>query len=166
MNHFTYKNQSLYCENVALSTIAETYGTPAYVYSRATLTENFLAYQNALGEQEGLICYAVKANSNIAVLNVLAKLGAGFDIVSIGELERVLRAGGSPEKIVFSGVAKTEQEMQRALEAGVHRFGLTPMWMPTLTRISLPALKKINSALISNRPLVFMSKLTSCRVFV
>jgi len=124
MNHFTYKNQSLYCENVALSTIAETYGTPAYVYSRATLTENFMAYQNALGEQEGLICYAVKANSNIAVLNVLAKLGAGFDIVSIGELERVLLAGGSPEKIVFSGVAKTEQEMQRALEAGVHCFNV------------------------------------------
>jgi len=124
MTHFTYQNQSLYCENLALSTIADTYGTPAYVYSRAALTENFLAYQNALGEQDGLICYAVKANSNIAVLNVLAKLGAGFDIVSIGELERVLRAGGSADKIVFSGVAKTEQEMLRALEAGVHCFNV------------------------------------------
>lgn len=124
MSHFSYQNHSLYCENLALSTIAETYGTPAYVYSRAALTENFMAYQGALGEQAGLICYAVKANSNIAILNILAKLGAGFDIVSIGELERVLRAGGNPEKIVFSGVAKTEQEMQRALEVGVHCFNV------------------------------------------
>ena len=124
MNHFSYQNHSLYCENLALSAIAETYGTPAYVYSRAALTENFMAYQDALGDQSGLICYAVKANSNIAILNILAKLGAGFDIVSIGELERVLRAGGQAEKVVFSGVAKTEQEMQRALEVGVHCFNV------------------------------------------
>lgn len=124
MTYFSYQNHSLYCEEVALSSIADTYGTPAYIYSRAALTDNFMAYQNALGEQEGLICYAVKANSNIAVLNVLAKLGAGFDIVSMGELERVLRAGGKPENIVFSGVAKTEQEMQRALDVGVHCFNV------------------------------------------
>ena len=124
MNHFSYQNHSLYCENLALSAIAETYGTPAYVYSRAALTENFMAYQDALGDQSGLICYAVKANSNIAILNILAKLGAGFDIVSIGELERVLRAGGKAEKVVFSGVAKTEQEMRRALEVGVHCFNV------------------------------------------
>jgi diaminopimelate decarboxylase len=106
----------LHCENVAASTLARRFGTPAYVYSRAALSANFLAYQQALAGIDHQICYAVKANSNIAVLNVLARLGAGFDIVSGGELERVLAAGGDAAKVVFSGVAKTRDEMRRALE--------------------------------------------------
>jgi diaminopimelate decarboxylase len=123
-NFFTYQQGVLHCEGVSLSHIAQNFGTPAYVYSRAALSEHFMAYKNALGDHPGLICYAVKANSNIAVLNVLAKLGAGFDIVSVGELERVLKAGGDPAKIVFSGVAKTVEEMQRALSVGVHCFNV------------------------------------------
>ncbi len=112
------------CEQASLSDIANQFGTPAYVYSRAAFTRHFMAYQQALGDHPGMICYAVKANSNIAVLNILARLGAGFDIVSIGELERVLKAGGDPSRIVFSGVAKTSAEMQRALEAGVYCFNV------------------------------------------
>jgi len=114
----------LHCEDVAASEIARRFGTPAYVYSRAALTANFLAYQQALAGVEHQICYAVKANSNIAVLNVLARLGAGFDIVSGGELERVLTAGGDASKVVFSGVAKTRAEMQRALDAGIGCFNV------------------------------------------
>lgn len=124
MTDFFYQQGQLHCEQVALSDIAEQYGTPAYVYSRAALTRHYLEYQDALGDHPGMICYAVKANSNIAVLNVLAKLGAGFDIVSIGELERVLQAGGDPARVVFSGVAKTEAEMRRALEVGVYCFNV------------------------------------------
>jgi len=124
MKDFNYQQGQLFCEQVALADIAEQFGTPAYVYSRAAFTRHYLEYQQALGDQPGMICYAVKANSNIAVLNILAKLGAGFDIVSIGELERVLRAGGDPSRMVFSGVAKTEAEMQRALEVGVYCFNV------------------------------------------
>lgn len=124
MSVFDYRNGELYAEAVPLTQIAAQYGTPTYVYSRQYLEQQFLAYQNALQGRPHLICYAVKANSNIAVLNVLARLGAGFDIVSLGELERVLAAGGAPEKIVFSGVGKTVLEMQRALEAGIHCFNL------------------------------------------
>jgi len=124
MTDFDYQQGQLFCEKVALADIADQYGTPAYVYSRAAFTRHYLEYQQALGDHPGMICYAVKANSNIAVLNVLARLGAGFDIVSIGELERVLKAGGEPNRIVFSGVAKTELEMQRALEVGVYCFNV------------------------------------------
>lgn len=124
MKDFDYQQGQLFCEQVALADIATQFGTPAYVYSRAAFTRHYLEYQQALGDHPGMICYAVKANSNIAVLNILAKLGAGFDIVSIGELERVLRAGGEPSRIVFSGVAKTEVEMQRALEVGVYCFNV------------------------------------------
>ncbi|MFT5690696.1 MAG: diaminopimelate decarboxylase [Oceanicoccus sp.] len=124
MDAFEYRGGELYAENVRLTTIADTYGTPTYVYSKAYLEQQFLSYQGALEGRDHLICYAVKANSNIAVLNVLARLGAGFDIVSEGELERVLAAGGKPDKIVFSGVAKTAREMQRALRAGIHCFNL------------------------------------------
>jgi diaminopimelate decarboxylase len=123
MSYFSYQNQSLFVENIPAKDLAEQYGTPAYVYSRAALETHFQAYQNAMGDDD-LACYAVKANSNIAVLNVLARLGAGFDIVSVGELERVLQAGGDPEKVVFSGVAKTAAEMQRALEVGIHCFNV------------------------------------------
>ena len=124
MDAFEYRNGELHAENVSLTAIAERFGTPTYVYSRAYLEQQFLSYQSALEGREHLICYAVKANSNIAVLNVLARLGAGFDIVSIGELERVLAAGGDPAKVVFSGVAKTAIDMRRALEVGIHCFNL------------------------------------------
>jgi diaminopimelate decarboxylase len=124
MSPFTYQNNELFAEDVSLSAIAREFGTPCYVYSRAYLEERFLEYTTALEGQDHLVCYAVKANSNIAVLNVLAKLGAGFDIVSTGELERVLAAGGKPERIVFSGVGKSTEEMRRALDVGIHCFNV------------------------------------------
>jgi diaminopimelate decarboxylase len=124
MDYFTFREGSLYAENVAVSDIAASHGTPCYIYSRAALEAAFTEYQQALEGVEHLICYAVKANSNLAVLNVLARLGAGFDIVSGGELERVVAAGGDPAKIVFSGVSKKAEEMARALELGIHCFNL------------------------------------------
>ncbi len=124
MDHFNYRNGELFAEDVPVSEIAERFGTPAYVYSRATLERHYRAYDDALKGRPHLVCYAVKANSNLAVLNVLARLGAGFDIVSAGELERVVRAGGDPARVVFSGVGKQEWEMKRALEAGVRCFNV------------------------------------------
>lgn len=124
MAFFNYQNKQLFAEQVSLGEIAQRFGTPCYVYSRAAFEQEFLAYQSALKGRKHLICYAVKANSNIGVLNVLARLGAGFDIVSVGELERVLRAGGDPNKVVFSGVAKTASEIERALEVGIHCFNV------------------------------------------
>lgn len=124
MDHFNYRDGQLYAEGVAVSDIAARYGTPAYVYSRATLERHYRAYDDALSGRDHLICYAVKANSNLAVLDVLARLGAGFDIVSAGELERVLRAGGDPSRVVFSGVGKQPWEMRRALEVGVRCFNV------------------------------------------
>ena len=124
MDHFNYRDGELYAEEVPLARIAEAVGTPCYVYSRATLERHFQAYREALGSHPHLICYAVKANSNLAVLNVLARQGAGFDIVSRGELERVLAAGGDPAKVVFSGVAKRPDEMARALEVGIKCFNV------------------------------------------
>ncbi len=127
MDHFNYKNGQLFAEDVALQTIAETYGTPCYVYSRATLERHWHAFNNAFEGHEHLICYAVKANSNIAVLNILARLGSGFDIVSGGELARVIRAGGDPSKVVFSGVGKRVDEIRQALNAGIHCFNVESM---------------------------------------
>lgn len=124
MDFFKYKNGRLWAEDVDISANVEKWGTPCYVYSRATLERHWKAFDSALGKQPHLVCYAVKANSNLAVLNVLAKLGSGFDIVSEGELERVLRAGGSADKIVFSGVGKTEKEMRRALDVGIRCFNV------------------------------------------
>src|SRR5690554_5450774 len=124
MDNFEYRNGRLHAEEVALSRIAEEFGTPTYVYSRDALERAYLDYAQALEGRDALVCYAVKANSNLAVLNVLARLGAGFDIVSAGELERVLRAGGDAGKVVFSGVGKQEWEMKRALEAGVRCFNV------------------------------------------
>ena len=125
MNPFTYNsNGQLIAEQVSLSAIAATYGTPCFVYSRAMLENRFAAYSQPLQNHDHLVCYAVKANSNLAVLNVLARLGAGFDIVSGGELARVLEAGGDPEKVIFSGVGKTIEEIQQALEAGIHCFNV------------------------------------------
>ncbi|CAH0279823.1 Diaminopimelate decarboxylase [Pseudomonas sp. Bi70] len=124
MNTFEYRDGSLFAEGVALSAIAQRFGTPTYVYSRAHIEAQYRAYADALAGMPHLVCYAVKANSNIGVLNVLARLGAGFDIVSSGELERVLAAGGEPSRIVFSGVGKSRDDMRRALEVGVHCFNV------------------------------------------
>ena len=124
MDYFNYKNDQLCAEDVALKSIAEEYGTPCYIYSRATLERHWHAFNDAFGDHPHLICYSVKANSNIAILNLLARLGSGFDIVSVGELERVLVAGGDPKKIVFSGVGKREDEMQRALDVGIRCFNI------------------------------------------
>ncbi|MBX8564630.1 diaminopimelate decarboxylase [Pseudomonas cichorii] len=124
MDAFNYRDGELFAEGVALSAIAERFGTPTYVYSRAHIEAQYRAYADALSGMPHLVCFAVKANSNLGVLNVLARLGAGFDIVSRGELERVLAAGGKAEKIVFSGVGKTREDMRRALEVGVHCFNV------------------------------------------
>lgn len=124
MDHFNYKNQQLFAEEVAVADIIQQYGTPAYIYSRATLERHWHAFDNALGTHPHLICFAVKSNSNIALLNVMARLGSGFDIVSQGELERVLAAGGDASKVVFSGVAKSHTEIARALEVGIRCFNV------------------------------------------
>jgi diaminopimelate decarboxylase len=124
MDHFQYRDGALFAEDVAVADLAERFGTPLYIYSRATLERHFRAFDQAFAEHPHQVCYAVKANSNIAVLNVLARLGAGFDIVSGGELTRVLRAGGDPHKIVFSGVGKTADEMEMALKADIHCFNV------------------------------------------
>ena len=124
MSEFSYRGEQLFAEDLALDAIAERYGTPSYVYSRAALERAFLAYREALAGCDHLICYAVKANSNLAVLNVLARLGAGFDIVSGGELQRVIAAGGDPRKVVFSGVAKSLEDMALALERDILCFNI------------------------------------------
>ena len=124
MDYFNYKEGKLFVEDVSLESIAKEQGTPCYVYSRATLERHWHAFNDAFGDHKHLICYSVKANSNIAILNLLARLGSGFDIVSVGELERVLKAGGNPKKVVFSGVGKRVDEMQRALEVGIRCFNI------------------------------------------
>jgi diaminopimelate decarboxylase len=124
MDHFSYREGRLYAEDVDLYELAQQHGTPCYVYSRATLERHWRAFDEAFSDQAHLICYAVKANSNLAVLKTLADLGSGFDIVSGGELERVLRAGGDPAKIVFSGVGKQDWELRRALEVGIYCFNV------------------------------------------
>jgi diaminopimelate decarboxylase len=124
MDPFQYRDGQLYAEELPLSELAERLGTPLYVYSRAMLETQYRAFDDAFGGHPHQVCYAVKANANLAVLNVLARLGAGFDIVSGGELERVLRAGGDPANIVFSGVGKTADEMEAALKAGIHCFNV------------------------------------------
>ena len=124
MDFFQYKNEQLYAEDLPVKQLAEEFGTPLYIYSRATLERHWHAFDSALGKHPHLICYAVKANSNIGILNVMAKLGSGFDIVSQGELERVLAAGGKASKVVFSGVAKSRAEIMRALEVGIRCFNV------------------------------------------
>ena len=123
MSHFSLNNGVLHAESVSLPAIAEQYGTPAYVYSRAALEGALQEFLDVLGAHpsgaDALVCYAVKANSNLAILNLFARMGAGFDIVSGGELQRVLAAGADPQKIVFSGVGKTPAEMKLALEVGI-----------------------------------------------
>ena len=124
MEAFSYRDGQLFAEGVALPALAQRFGTPTYVYSRAHIEAQYRAYADALDGMPHLVCFAVKANSNLGVLNVLARLGAGFDIVSSGELERVLAAGGQPDRIVFSGVGKTRDDMRRALDVGVHCFNV------------------------------------------
>ncbi|MDX1573484.1 MAG: diaminopimelate decarboxylase [Methylophaga sp.] len=124
MDHFHYQHGELFAENVAVSAIAEQYGTPTYIYSRATLERHWRAFDDAFSSQPHLVCYAVKANSNLAVLNVLARLGSGFDIVSAGELARVLAAGGRADRTVFSGVGKTAAEIGYALEQEIRCFNV------------------------------------------
>ncbi|MGR5144046.1 diaminopimelate decarboxylase [Photobacterium sp. DNB23_23_1] len=125
MDYFNYQQDGqLWAEEIPLADLADRFGTPLYVYSRATLERHWHAFDQAVAEHPHLICYAVKANSNIGVLNVLARLGSGFDIVSGGELERVVAAGGDPAKVVFSGVGKTAAEMKRALELGIKCFNV------------------------------------------
>ncbi len=124
MDYFNYRDDRLFAEDVAIEDIVKAHGSPCYIYSRATFERHWRAFDDALAAHDHLVCFAVKANSNIAVLNVLAKLGSGFDIVSGGELERVLAAGGDAAKVVFSGVGKTAAEMRRALEAGIRCFNV------------------------------------------
>ena len=124
MDHFNYRDGQLWAEDVAVQAIAAEFGTPVYIYSRATIERHWRAFDEALGAHPHLICYAVKANSNLAVLNVMARLGSGFDVVSVGELERVLAAGGEPDKILFSGVGKQAAELARALEVGIRCFNV------------------------------------------
>jgi len=124
MDHFNYRDGRLWAEDVDIAAHIGQWGTPCYVYSRATLERHWRAFDDALSAMPHLVCYAVKANSNLAVLNVLARLGSGFDIVSVGELERVLAAGGDAAKTVFSGVGKRRDEIERALEAGIRCFNV------------------------------------------
>ncbi len=137
MDHFEYRNGQLFAEDVAVADIARAHGTPCYIYSRATLERHWHAFNDAFGTQAHLVCYAVKANSNIAILNLFARLGSGFDIVSVGELARVLRAGGDPSKVVFSGVGKKASEIRRALEVGIRCFNVESE--PELARINAVA---------------------------
>jgi len=124
MDHFEHRQGQLFVEDVAVADIAAQHGTPCYIYSRATLERHWHAFDDALSGLNHLVCYAVKANSNLAVLNLFARLGSGFDIVSVGELERVLAAGGEASKVVFSGVGKRSDEMRRALEVGIRCFNV------------------------------------------
>ncbi|MCD1126013.1 diaminopimelate decarboxylase [Jinshanibacter sp. LJY008] len=134
MDYFNYKDGQLFAEDVPVAELASRFGTPLYIYSRATIERHWHAFNDALSGHPHLICYAIKANSNLAFLNILARLGSGFDIVSQGELERVLAAGGDPAKIVFSGVAKSKVEICRALEVGIRCFNVE----------SIPELHRIN----------------------
>ncbi|WP_395339782.1 diaminopimelate decarboxylase [Ningiella sp. W23] len=134
MDYFNYKNGELFAEDAPVSAIAAEHGTPVYIYSRATLERHWHAFNDAMSKHKHLICYAVKANSNLGVLSVLAKLGSGFDIVSGGELARVIAAGGDPAKVVFSGVGKTPEEIKYALETGIKCFNVE----------SIPELERIN----------------------
>ena len=119
MDFFNYKNNELYAEDLAVTDLADQYGSPLYIYSKATLVRHMNAFKEALAKKRHLICYAVKANSSLSILALMASLGAGFDVVSEGELRRVIKAGGDPKKVVFSGVGKTAHEIAFALEQGI-----------------------------------------------
>lgn len=133
--HFQYRQDELFAENVSLNEVAQRFGTPCYVYSHAALSEGFSQFRDALKARPHLVCFAVKSNSNLAILNLFARMGAGFDIVSGGELQRVLAAGGAANQVVFSGVGKTEAEMRQALEAEILCFNVE----------SAPELERLNA---------------------
>ncbi len=147
--HWHYADDDLFCEGVSVAELAQRHGTPLYVYSQATLLENFARYESALKDIRHQVCYAVKANGNIALLQLLARAGAGFDIVSGGELERVLYAGGDAKKVVFSGVAKTVSDIERALNVGILCFNVESY--PELLRIEAIAKRLHMSAPVSVR---------------
>ncbi|MGY6773065.1 diaminopimelate decarboxylase [Gallibacterium sp. ZY190522] len=149
MDYFNYKNDQLMAEEISVQQLAQQFGTPLYVYSRATLERHWHAFDSALQGHPHLICFAVKSNPNIALLNLLAKLGSGFDIVSQGELERILAAGGEANKVVFSGVAKSHSEIERALEVGIRCFNVESE--AELLRINQVAAKLDKKAPISLR---------------
>ena len=152
MEWFSRRDGALFAEQLSVTDIADQFGTPTYVYSRAGFEAGYKAYEDALKGWPHKICYAVKANSNLAVLNVLAKLGAGFDIVSVGELERVLAAGGEAQNVVFSGVGKQRSEIRRALEVGIHCFNIESE--PELERIQeeAQAMGKVASVSVRVNP--------------
>lgn len=145
LESFFYQDGELFAEGVSLKNIADAVDTPCYVYSRAMIEDTWKAYDDAFGSRDHLVCYAVKANSNIAILNLLARLGSGFDIVSGGELARVLRAGGKPENIIFSGVGKDASEMRSALQAGIGCFNVE-------SEAELHALNEVATSLGMNAP--------------
>jgi diaminopimelate decarboxylase len=149
MDHFQYQSGSLHAEQVSVAAIAKRFGTPSYIYSRAALEQHWQAFDDAFAEMPHLVCYAVKANSNLAVLNVLARRGSGFDIVSAGELARVIAAGGETAKTVFSGVGKTEAEIEYALQQGIRCFNVESI--PELSRINDVAQRLDTKAPISIR---------------
>lgn len=149
MDHFSFQNGELFAEQASVTALADQYGTPLYIYSRATIERHWKAFNLAAGQREHLICYAVKANSNLSVLNLMARMGSGFDIVSGGELARVIAAGGDPQKVVFSGVAKTASEIAEALDAGIFCFNVESE--PELAQISEVASAKGMTAPISLR---------------
>ena len=149
MDHFNYRNHELYAEDVAVKDIVEQWGTPCYIYSRATLERHWHAFDKAFQAHPHRICYAVKANSNLALLDLFARLGSSFDIVSQGELERVLAAGGKPSHIIFSGVAKSVAAIHRALEVGIHCFNVESI--PELHRINYIAQQRQQVATIAIR---------------
>src|SRR5436189_5822125 len=124
MHDFRYVGRKLYCEGVSIESLVRKFGTPLYVYSQRTLTDHFQKLDHALAPLDHLICYAMKANSNAAVMRTLANLGGGFDVVSEGELRRVIAAGGKPRQCVFAGVGKTEQEIEFALRKGIYSFNV------------------------------------------
>src|SRR5216117_1894278 len=152
MHGFHYAGKRLYCERVAIDSLVKKFGTPLYVYSQGTLTDHFQKLDRALAPLDHLVCFAMKSNSNLAVLRVLANLGSGFDIVSGGELQRVIAAGGDPRKCVFAGVGKTEAEIEFALKQGVYSFSAESE--PELERINRVAarLKKVAPVAVRVNP--------------
>ena len=152
MHEFKYSGNRLFCERVAVDTLVKKFGTPLFIYSQRTLTNHFQKLDRALKPVDHLICYAVKANSNLGVLRVLANQGSGFDIVSEGELRRVIAAGGDPGKCVFAGVGKTDQEIRFALRKGIYSFNVESE--PELVRINSIAaqLKKKASIAVRGKP--------------
>jgi diaminopimelate decarboxylase len=152
MHHFQYRNNKLHCEGVAIQSLAEKFGTPLYVYSQATLTDHYQKLDSALAPLDHMICFAMKANSNLAVMRVLANLGSGFDLVSGGELQRVIAAGGDPRKCAFAGVGKTEEEIEFALRQGIYTFNAESE--PELVRINKVAarLKKVAPVAVRVNP--------------